>query len=233
MSTSWGQIRLILVKWAADSADLDLVDQWIQSRYQVILDAHPWKALEKGAVIATVAGAAGTRSLFALPADLKILLEVNNAVNNFPMRPYTQAELDLVYPGRLDVAGVLNAPPTFIYSMAEDTAAVPPLHQVELYPIPAGVANHPIRYTSIPANFDPTQTTLSPLPWIPAHLIIRGVRADICAEKKDYEGMTAFEGLFTAGINELLRLELHRAPNSRVNELQRYQASAIFPTPPK
>jgi hypothetical protein len=230
---TWGAIRLVLVKWAADSADLDLVDQWMQSRYQVILDAHPWKALEVGGTIATVAGAAGARSLFPLPANCKILLEVNNAVNNFPMRPYTQAELDLVYPGRLDVAGTANAPQTFIYSMAEDTTAVPPLHQVELYPIPGAVQVHPIRYTSIPLNFDPTQTTLSPLPWIPPHLIIRGVRADICAEKKDYTGMESFEGLFTSGINELLRLELHRQPNSRVNELQRYEGAATFPPPPK
>jgi hypothetical protein len=230
---TWGQIRLILVKWAADSADLDLIDQWMQGRYQVVLDAHPWKALETGGTVITALGAAGTRALYALPANLKILLEVNNAVNNFPMRPYTQAELDLVYPGRLDVAGVSGAPNTFIYSMAEDTTGSPPIHQLELYPIPGGVQTHPIRYTLIPPNFDPTATTLSPLPWIPSHLIIRGVRADICAEKKDYPGMESFENLFTAGINELLRLELHRQPNSRVDELRRYEGAATFPPPPK
>lgn len=221
------------MKWADNAADLDLIDQWMQERYQAILDAHPWKALEKGGAIATTTGTAGTRAIFPLPADCKILLEVNNATNNFPMRPYTQAELDLVYPGRLDVEGIGVAPKTFIYSMAEDTTATPPLHQVELYPIPGSVLSHPIRYTSIPATFDPQQTTLSPLPWIPSHTIIRGVRADICAEKKDYPGMEAFENLFTSGINEILRLEVHRQPNSRVSELQRYDASAIFPTPPK
>jgi hypothetical protein len=221
------------VKWAANAADLDLIDQWIQGRYQVILDAHPWKALEKGATIATTVGTAGTRALYPLPADLKILLEVNNAANNFPMRPYTQAELDLVYPGRLDVAGIASAPNTFIYSMAEDTTATPPLHQVEMYPIPGSVVSHPIRYTSIPATFDPTQTTLSPLPWIPPHLVIRGVRADICAHKQDYPGMESFENLFTSGINELLRLELHRQPNARVDELRRYEGAATFPPPPK
>ena len=68
---------------------------------------------------------------------------------------------------------------------------------------------------------------------VPAHVIINGVRADICAEKKDYNGMEAFERLFASGINEMLRLEIHRQPNSRVNELQRYDAAAIFPTPPK
>lgn len=230
---TWGQIRLILVKWAGEAPDLDLIDQWMQARYQVVLDAHPWKALEKGGTIVTALGAAGARALYALPADLKILLEVNNAAGNFPMRPYTQAELDLVYPGRQDVAGVSGAPQPFIYSMAEDSGATPPLHQVELYPIPGGVQTHPIRYTAIPANFDPTNTTLSPLPWIPAHLVIRGVRADICAEKKDYPGMESFENLFTAGINELLRLELHRQPNSRVDELRRYEGAATFPPPPK
>ena len=136
------------------------------------------------------------------------------------------------YGCQLDVEG-FGVPKTFIYSMAEDTAATPPLHQVELYPIPGSIQNHPIRYTAIPVTFDPQNTTQSPLPWIPAHLIIRGVRADICAEKKDYAGMEAFENLYASGINELLRLEVHRQPNSRVSELQRYDAAAIFPTPPK
>ncbi len=230
---TFGQLRLIVVKWAADAADLDLIDQFIQARYQTILDSFPWKSLEKNGVIATTPGTAGMRSLFPLPADCKILLEVNNAVSNFPMRPYTQAELDLVYPGRLDVAGVASAPQTFIYSMAEDTTATPPLHQVELYPIPNAIQAYPIRYTSIPLNFDPTQTTLSPLPWIPPHLIIHGVRADISAERKDYEGLTAFENLFTAGLNEMRRVEMFRQPNSRVSELTRYDASATFPPPPK
>jgi hypothetical protein len=223
----------VLVKWADNAADLDLIDQWMQERYQVILDSHAWKALEKGATITTAPGTIGTRAIYPLPADLKILLEVNNAANNFPFRPYTQAELDLVYPGRRDIAGVAGAPNTFIYSMAEDTADTPPLHQVEIYPIPGSVQVHPIRYTSIPATFDPQQTTQSPLPWIPAHTIVRGVRADICAEKKDYAGMEAFENLFASGINELLRLELHRQPNSRVNELARYEAAAVAAPPPK
>ena len=231
---TFGQIRLVLAKWSdGTSYDLDLLDNWIQDRYQVILDAHSWKSLEKGATIATTAGTPGTRAIYPLPADLKILLECNNASNNFPMRPYTQSELDLVYPGRIDVEGQGGAPKTFIYSMAEDTGGTPPLHQVELYPIPGGAFNHPIRYTSIPATFDPQNTTASPLPWIPAHVIINGVRADIAAEKKDYSGMQAFENLFASGLNEMLRVEIFRQPNSRVSELARYGASAIFPTPPK
>jgi hypothetical protein len=231
MSMTWGLIRLGCQKWGED-VDLDMLDQFMQGRYQAILDAHPWKALDKNGTIVTALGTAGTRSLFALPTDLKILLEVNNLAQNFPMRPYTQAELNLLYPGRLDVAGVSGAPQPFIYSMAEDTAGPPPIHQVELYPIPGGTVTHPIRYTQIPATFDPTATTLSPLPWIPPHIIINGVRADILALKKDYQGMMAFETLFTGGINEMLRGELHRQPNARVSELARYQGPATFPMPP-
>jgi hypothetical protein len=104
---------------------------------------------------------------------------------------------------------------------------------VELYSIPASAQNHPIRYTSIPATFDPTQTTLSPLPWIPPHVLINGVRADILAEKKDWAGMEAFENLFTSGINEMLRVELHRQPNSRTPELVRYEGAALSAPPPK
>lgn len=228
---TWGQIRLQCQKWGED-VDLDLLDQFLQGRYQTIMDAHPWKALDKNGTIVTTVGSAGTRSVFVLPADLKILLEVNNLANNFPMRAYTQVELNLLYPGRLDVEGVASAPKTFIYSMAEDDASTPPKHQVELYPIPGSIVTHPIRYTQIPANFDPTQTTLSPLPWVPPATIINGVRADICSLKKDYQGMMAFEALFTGGINEMLRVELHRQPGSKLSEEDRYQGPAKFPTPP-
>jgi hypothetical protein len=231
MSMTWGQIRLQAQKWG-DDVDLDLLDQFLQGRYQMILDAHPWKALDTPGILSVTPGIAGSRALYPLPANCKILLEVNNNVGNFPMRPYTQAELNLLYPGRQDVAGTNGAPGTFIYSMAEDTTATLPLHQVELYPIPSAMATHPIRYTQIPAIFDPTQTTLSPLPWIPTQVIINGVRADILALKKDYQGMQAFETLFTSGINEMLRVELHRQPGSRANEQDRYLGPAKFPVPP-
>jgi len=228
---TFGQIRLQAQKWAND-VDLDLLDQFIQGRYGVILDAHPWKALDKNGTIVTTVGTAGTRAIFTLPTDLKILLEVNNLTYNFPMRPYTQQELNLLYPGRLDVAGVSSAPQTFIYSMAEDNTATPPVHQVELYPIPGAIVTHPIRYTAIPPTFDPTQTTLSPLPWIPSQIIINGVRADILSLKKDYQGMMAFEALFTAGINELLRVELHKQPGAKLTDAERYQGPAVFTPPP-
>jgi hypothetical protein len=44
--------------------------------------------------------------------------------------------------------------------------------------------------------------------------------------------MQAYEALFTSGLNEMLRVELHRQPNSRVSELDRYQGPAMFPMPP-
>jgi len=224
MSMTWGQIRLISQK-AGENVDLDILDSFLQSRYQTILDAHPWKALETAATL-TVAGTdAGTPSITTLPADLKILLEVNNSTGNFPLRPYTQSELNTVYPGRLDVTT------PWIYSMAADTATTPPLHQVETYGTAA--ASLPIRYIKNPPNFDPTATTLFPLPWIPSGVIINGVRADICAYLRDWNGMQAFEGLFTAGLNQMLRVECGiRQPNVRASEEARYQGTASFPPPP-
>jgi hypothetical protein len=228
---TFGQIRLQSQKWGP-GIDLDLLDQFITGRYSMILDAHPWKALETPGTISTTVGTAGARALYKLPADLKILLEVNNSVGNFPMRPYTQQEMNLLYPGRLDLALTGNAPGTFIYSMAEDDNSSPPLHQVELYPIPNAIVSHPIRYIVNPPTFNPQQTTLSPLPWIPSQVLINGIRADICAYLKDYNGMNAFEVLFTTGLNEMLRVELHRQPTSRGNEQDRYLGPARFPPPP-
>jgi len=221
---TFGQIRLICQK-AGEQVDLDILDNFIQSRYTFILDASPWKALETPATLTVVGTSAGTRSITVLPANLKILLEVNNSTGNFPLRPYTQSELNLLYPGRLDTTT------PWIYSMAEDNSATPPLHQVETYGTAA--ASLPIRYIAIPPNFDPTQTTLSPLPWIPAHVLINGVRADLCAYAKDFNGMQAFESLFTAGLNSMLRVEQGiRQPNLRASEEIRYLAAAQFPMPP-
>jgi hypothetical protein len=229
---TFGQLRLVCVKFMNDSAaDLDLVDESIQGRYQRILDAFAWKGLERGATIQTTLGTKGVPAIYPLPPDLKILLEVLNS--GFPFRPYSQAELDLVYPGRPDVAGVGGAPQPFIFSMASDTTATPPLRAVELYPIPGGAASYPIRYTANSPNFDPTDTIAFPLPWVPPHVIINGVRADICAAAKNYAGLEAFENLFTSGINEMLRVEIHRQPNSRMPELVRYEGAAVASPPPK
>jgi hypothetical protein len=362
---TWGQIRLQAQKWG-ENVDMDVLDQAIQARYATILDAHPWKALDKQATIQTVGvyatgtvsvtngsasitgtttawtqsqsglsvrvgsdsqfytftytgATAGTldrpyegttdatapyylfQSVYALPSDLKILLEVNNLRGNFPLRPYTQAELNLLFPARTDVGE------PFIYSMAQDTAPLqpqpyaagtlalthgsnavtgsgtawvagqsgmlmrvgndvvtytftylsgttaaldqnyqgttaaaasyvltpaPPVHQVELYKIPQNAGGYLIRYTQIPPTFDPTQTTQSPLPWVPQQVLINGVRADLLSFAKDYAGMQAYEALFTSGLNEMLRVELHRQPNSRVSEQDRYQGPANFPMPP-
>lgn len=221
---TFGQIRLIAQK-AGENVDLDLLDQMIQSRYSAILDAHPWKALESNAVLTVAGTSAGTRSITVLPADLKILLEVNNLAGNFPLRPYTQSELNTVYPGRLDTTT------PWIYSLAEDNTAVPPIHQVETYG--TGAASLPIRYIKNPPNFDPTATTLSPLPWVPASVLLNGVRADILAFSKDWNGMTAFEMLFTAGLNQMLRVESGiRQPNVRMYEETKYQGTATFTPPP-
>jgi hypothetical protein len=286
---TWGQIRLQAQKWA-ENVDMDVLDNSIQSRYATIMDAHPWKALDKQATIQTVgtyvagtvtvtaasAAITGTgttwtsgqsgmqirfgtdqqfytftylsattgtldrpyegtgtaesytlfQSIYPLPSDLKILLEVNNLRANFPLRPYTQQELNLLYPSRLDVGE------PFIYSMAQDSTGMPPVHQVEFYKIPQNAGGYVIRYTQVPPTFDPTETTESPLPWVPQHVIMNGVRADLMAYAKDYNGMQAFEALFTAGLNEMLRVELHRQPNSRANEQDRYLGPAKFPTPP-
>ena len=150
---------------------------------------------------------------------------MNNLAGNYPLRPYTQSELNTVYPGRLDVTQ------PWIYSMAADDSSTPPKHQVETYGTAA--ATLPIRYIKNPPNFDPTATTLLPLPWIPAGVLINGVRADICAYLKDWNGMQAFEGLFTAGLNQMLRVECGiRQPNLRAYEETRYQSSASFNPPP-
>jgi hypothetical protein len=287
---TWGQIRLQAQKWG-ENVDMDVLDNSIQSRYATIMDAHPWKALDKQATIQTVgtyatgtvsvtaataaitgtgtswtAGQSGMSvrfgtdqqfytftyvsatsgtldrpyegttaaaspyylfsSIYPLPADLKILLEVNNLRGNFPLRPYTQAELNLLYPSRLEVGE------PFIYSMAQDSVSAPPVHQVEFYKIPQNAGGYVIRYTQIPPVFDPTTTTAAPLPWVPTHVLINGIRADLMAYAKDYSGMQAFEALFTGGLNEMLRVELHRQPSSRANEQDRYLGPAKFPMPP-
>lgn len=280
MATTWGQIRL----WAqkiAPTADLDVLDQVIQASYATILDAYPWKGLEKAGMIQTlgqysygtvsvvngstavsgtgtawqagqssmqvrigadrqaytftyVSGTSGTldraykgasasdadyslfKSVYKLPEDLKTLLQVNNLSGNFPLKPYSQADLDLRYPSRQEFGE-----PT-IYAMAQDSTDAPPLRQVEFYKIPEQAAGYSFLYTKIPPAFDPQQTGASPLPWVPERVITNGIRADLSGLSKDYEGMKAFEELFRSGIEEMKRVELHRAPNTMVAEAARY-----------
>lgn len=222
---TWGQIRLACQK-KGEEIDLDNLDQWIQDRYATILDAHPWKALETdGTLTVNAAGTAGTPCILKLPAGCKILQEVTNPTLATPLRPYTQTEMNMLYPARPDVGQ------PYIYSMAEDSSDNPPVHQVEVYPIPGGAGfvslTLPIRYIAIPANFSPSTTTASPLPWIPPRLIINGVRADILAQQEKWDGMEAFENLFSAGIQDLVRTDLAREPNSRLAQADRYNSPKL------
>jgi hypothetical protein len=218
---TWGMIRLLCQKWG-ENVDLDILDSFLDERYRTILDAHPWKALETDAELTITAGTAGTPAIYKLPSNLKILLEMNNvspAGGGFPLRPYTQAELNMVYASRPDVGQPR------IYSLAKDSTDTPPVHQVEVYPIPSATAAETAltyRYIVIPAAFDPTNTTVSPLPWIPPRLIMEGVRADLSALAKDWDAEKEFENRFAAGVNDLLRVEQHRQPNSRLAEEARY-----------
>ena len=216
-------------KWG-ENLDLDMLDSFLYERYKTILDAYPWKSLEVGAALTITEGTPGTPSIYKLPANLKILLEMNNTAGDFPMRPYTQAELNMRFPGRPDQGQ------PFYYSLAQDSSDTPPVHQVEVYPVPSSTAAESTlayRYIVNAPNFDPTEITESPLPWIPPKVIIQGVRADILSLAKDYDGMTAFENLFTAGINDMLRVEMHRQPNSRLAEEARYVGAAKFTPPPR
>lgn len=53
---SWGQIRLLLQRFAGPGISLDTIDHTIRARYELILSAMDWQGIEQAGILQTVNG---------------------------------------------------------------------------------------------------------------------------------------------------------------------------------
>lgn len=128
---TFGEIRFFLSK-LAPGVDPDLLDGWINNRYQSILDRHAWKDLEKDGTIVTVAayqtgtvsvtlGSAavvGTGTTFtAGMTGSKFKVTYRNESYIFTQTGATTGTLDRVYEGATDA----TAP----FAVYQDVALLP------------------------------------------------------------------------------------------------------------
>jgi hypothetical protein len=210
---TWGDIRFILNK-RLPGKDLDALDQWIGDRYDRILRYHPWRRLEKQSTLPTVIA----QAVYAMPSDFRALLWMTNPTTSLPIRIYTQKELALRFPLRTTTGS-----PKFAAFGTDTVGGVP---QLELYPVPIAIVSLPYSYRIYAPAYDCSAMDTSPLAWIPAQLIINGVRADATADEKDYAGAQVWEKFFMDGLKELRSLDIENMPNSELVNNERYDSMA-------
>lgn len=121
----------------------------------------------------TVSGAAYriNRNVYTLPADVRKVVSVQSFELGTDLRRVTQAELNQIAPRR-DSYGV----PEY-WAPYMDALTDPPVLQLELYPVPIGVAG--FRYEAFTDVERPTWSTVSLLPWVRPAALIQGVLSDV------------------------------------------------------
>jgi hypothetical protein len=153
------------------------------------------------------------QNIFVLPVEARVL----RGVRSF----HPQRDLDIISPGELNRI----APGRLVYGTPRyavqtwDATTNPPQLQLELYPVPSspdGLGNT-LSFAADcifdPDAIDPTQTTVSLLPWARPAALINGVQADIAKWQKDWQGAAVFKTDFKELLKQMAQINaLQRGP---------------------
>jgi hypothetical protein len=274
---TWGQLRLTL-QIAAPGVNLDLLDAWINARYEKILERTDWSGLTRHGTIQTAAayqpgtdtvtllvGSAGVtgagtswtsalagkrfyrpgdtalytvatvpgagsltldrayegngadtpgtlypgaayvlmQNVYALPADVRSVVNLLDPATGSPMARFSHAELDETAGARTQVGEPAA------YAVYDDSAETDPpvAHRIEFWPPPLRAAGVPIEYVGAAIGFDGENTSDGPLPWVTTAAMLNGVLADIQLHLKEYAGAKFYEALFQEELSKMLLLE--------------------------
>jgi hypothetical protein len=140
--------------------------------------------------------------IYALPSDL-------GSIKSLKI-PFTDADLDQTELEDLDKRDparvVYGRPATFV--PVKDSADVPPVPQVELWPIPEVSEGYPLRYQKKVARITSTATYIQD--WISTECLFAGVEADLLALSKDYAGAQSKEQKFISLLAEMVKEDCRR-----------------------
>jgi hypothetical protein len=139
-------------------------------------------------VTAAAAGYSVFQAVYPLPADCRLLEGNCFAAPGFgELTRTTHVEIDAFDPGRL----VVGAPTKFAVYM-DDSNAIPPQMQVEVWPVPNVSMGLPFTYASDAGDLASTTTVLQA--WLQPAALVEGSIGKIKAFLKDYTG-AAFHGV--------------------------------------
>lgn len=206
---TFGELRFDVSKFAP-GLDPDLLDSFINDRYQRILDHHKWKDLE---VDGTLTTAVNTRT-YAVPADFNLPLEGRNPTTDDEIVFISRAELNLLAPSR----SATGAPQ--VYTLVDAVT-------FEVYPVPTAIASYTQRYIKRVARFTSTDTAVVIPPWISMECLKAGVKADICETQKDYAGADRKETKFMRELTTMAVTDASRMGPVRVRISRKFSPAAF------
>ena len=164
------------------------------------------------------------RNIYTLPSDCRAIVTVLNPVTNLPMDPMTKAGLDASAGSRTFVGNPVA------YAEFDDTPEPPPpanspavLHRIEFYPPPQYARGFSLQYLRDPYNFDGTNTSRSPLPFISDKVLLEGARADLATDAGKMPQAMKYEASFQQELGRLLLVEhTQRRVNAPVQMAARF-----------
>ena len=141
-----------------------------------------------------------------------------------PLDPRSQAEMNLLHPGRQ----LVGDPAMWAPDVDSDESASPIVHAVELYPVPIDGRSVGYVYQKAPAGFSGENTSASPLPWIDSNAILFGALEQAFLDVEKYEQADRYKLLAADALTILHRTEDQRegAPPLRLHRsLTRHRRS--------
>jgi hypothetical protein len=144
------------------------------------------------------------RNMYPLPFECKAVEAILDPATGFPLKQFTQAELD-------QAAGIrtLVGDPE-CWAEIEDSIETPSgatVHVIELYPPPRVARGYTVEYLRAAYGFNGTNLAQSPLPFVSQAVLLAGVRADIALWHGKMAQAQGYEAQFEAELHRLLMVE--------------------------
>lgn len=153
------------------------------------------------------------QNIFLLPSNARVLRGSRSFHPPTSIEIITPGEMNRLFPGRLTYGTPKYCAQTW------DSNSNPPQLQVEFYPIPdspdsmGNTLSYSVDYIYDPSDIDPTQTSVTLLPWARPAAIIYGVLADCAEEAKDYPLADRREARFKELVTDMAMINaLERGP---------------------
>jgi hypothetical protein len=194
---------------------LGMWDGWIADRYVQILDRLDWSRAEKQTALETAA----EQSIYALPADCRILQSICSPDTGRPLDRISRAKLDEIDAGRT----MSGSPQAFAPAM--DDASDPPRMQVELWPIPTAVIELSLSYTAEAPALSGTSVSL--LPWVRPAALFASSAQDACMFlAQETPGFLALADRwgerFESAVSDMTRTECANRPAEQMRMANRF-----------
>lgn len=155
------------------------------------------------------------QNIFLLANDCRIVRGVRSFHPSRDLELISPGELNRIAPGR----HVYGTPRYAVQTWDANTD--PPIMQLELYPIPSSpdslgnTLSFAVDYIYDQADIDPTETSVSLLPWARPAALVKGVQAEVAAWQEKLTLAQAHEAKFSALLRQMKMINaLQRGPQA-------------------